>query len=88
MVAIIINIFNEREIQKDDRTLHLETLKIGDPLTEQTMDVNIWNKQIVLKAEMIGQSYLLKHFKLTKFKDQSSLQSTFRSEMIRHSFFE
>ena len=88
VVAVIVNIFNEREIQKADRTLILEGIKIGDPLTQRTLDVSIWNRQVRLSAEMIGQSFLFKNFKLTRYKEQPNLQSIFRSEIVRHSFFD
>lgn len=65
----------------------MQTLKIGDPITKIVYEVVNWNNQIKVNPNLFEKSVLLKKFKVTKFKDQITLNSTFKADIVPHNFF-
>ena len=45
-VGIVIEVQSPRELPKADRSFVIQNLKIQDPITSQTSEVVIWNRQV------------------------------------------
>lgn len=55
---------------------------MGDPETQKSIEVAIWNKEMKIDPRLVGRTVLLKSFKLHSYKDSISLSSLFKSEII------
>lgn len=67
----------------------MQHLKIGDPISNAVMQAIVWNRQVVISPfQMLNKTVLLKHFKVSKYKQALNLTSSFRSEVVKHDFFE
>lgn len=86
--AILADCTPEKSINREDRTIYMQKLSVLDPITGDEMAVVIWNRQIKADLnELKGKSILLKNFKVTKYKEDFNLSSSFKSDIILHEFF-
>ena len=54
---------------------------IGDPELLQSIEVVIWNKEMLLDRKWLNRTIRLKNFRIHKYKDVISLSSVFKSEI-------
>lgn len=79
---ILLEIGEERLIEKGDRNIYKKSLIVGDPETKKSIDVVIWNKDLYINPMWVDKTVLLKHFKLHNYRDTLSFSSIFRSEIL------
>ena len=80
-VGILLNIGEERIFEKDDRSIYKKTLQIGDPVSMKSIEVVLWNKDLIIDPDWLGRTVQLKTFKLNSYRDTLSLNSLFKSEI-------
>lgn len=80
--AILLEIGEERNIEKGDRTIFKKSLVVGDPETKKSIDVVVWNKDLYINPMWLDKTILLKSFKLHNYRDTLSFSSIFRSEIV------
>lgn len=66
----------------------MQKLMVGDPISNIVMEVTIWNNQINIDESLLNKTILLKHFKLTKYKDSYNLSSVFNSSISKQKYFQ
>jgi len=60
-------------------------MQVGDPITYNYIKVVVWNKQVTVDlAQFMDKSVLLKHFKVSRYKEELHLNSTFKSDIVLH----
>ena len=65
----------------------IQKIKIGDPITDTVLDVTIWNRTVEVEEQMLNKTVVLRHFKVSEYKDQYILMSTFKSSIERNNLF-
>lgn len=89
MVAILTMIGEEREIEKEGKTIIKQTIFVSDPEVMKTVEVIIWNRTIKVDESMLNKTIFLKQFKINLYRDVLNLNSFFKSEInlkINHRF--
>jgi replication factor A1 len=81
IVALLLNIGEERTFEKDGRSIFKKTLLIGDPLLLRSIEVVIWNKDMLIRPDWLGRTVQLRNFKLNNYRDTLSLNSLFKSDI-------
>lgn len=66
----------------------MQNLKVGDPISNIIIQVVIWGRQIVIDQSLLNKTIELKYFKVTTYKENINLSSTFRSQILRHHLFQ
>ena len=66
----------------------MQTLVVGDPITNTLLEVVIWNKQMTVDHELANKSVMLKQFKVKQYKEDYTLNSSFRSTITKDKYFE
>ena len=79
MVGILLELGEERSIERDGRTIYKQHGLLGDPLTRKSMEIILWNRNIELDQNLLHRTVTLKNFKLSKYRDLLSLGSVFKS---------
>jgi hypothetical protein len=77
--AILLDIGEERNIEKGDRTIYKKSFLIGDPETKRFIDLVVWNKDMYFNPNWVGKAVQIKSFKLHNYRDTLSFSSVFRS---------
>jgi replication factor A1 len=80
--AVLLEIGEERNIEKGDRTIFKKSLIVGDPETKKSIDVVVWNKDLYINPMWVDKTILLKSFRLHNYRDTLSFSSIFRSEIM------
>lgn len=80
--AILLEIGEERSLNKDDRIIYKKNLVIGDPTTKKSIEVVIWNKDFFIETMWQSRTIQLKNFRLHSYKDVLSFSTVFRSEIV------
>lgn len=78
-VGILSRIDAERTILKADKEIIMQSFKIHDPNIDRAIEGFIWNRQLKLDQDLLNKSIMLKHVKVSKYKDAMTLNVTFKS---------
>lgn len=81
VAVILLEIGEERWIEKESRSIFKKNLVVGDPETKRSVEVVIWNKDMYINPSWVNQTILLKYFKLHSYRDVLSFSSVFKSEI-------
>jgi hypothetical protein len=82
LLAVLLHIGEQLSYEKDARPIYKRAISVGDPKQRKSIEVILWGRDIHLNQEMLGQTMLLKNFRLNNYRDSLSLCSTFKSEML------
>jgi hypothetical protein len=88
VVGILLEIGEEKVFPRDERMVVMQNIKVGDPISSIIIDAVIWGRQITLDQSFLNKTVELKSFKVTNYKENINLSSTFRSQIIRHNLFQ
>jgi len=79
VVGILLSIGDERIIEKDGKSLFKRSLFVGDPENRRSIEVVVWNKDLVIDPRWVDRTIVLKSFKLHTFRDMLTINSFFKS---------
>lgn len=87
VVVLLLEIGEEKIIPKEDRTVIMRYLKVGDPISEVIFEAVVWGRQVKVTQDMLNKTFVLKSFKISKYKESLHLTSTFMSNIEPHNLF-
>jgi hypothetical protein len=87
-VGVLIEINEEVAFEKEGKSIIFQHFKIGDPITDIIYQFTVWGRQFKIDTNLLGKSIIIKNFKISHYKGQTTLSSTFKSDLASFSKYD